>query len=163
MDRAFAADVRVRLVGPRDAETERAVERHALEDLVEPVGFVSHADAVLEMRTATVLVLLLGPGSGSASILTGKLPEYLAAERPILALAPDGDAAEWVRRTGAGWVVHPEAIEAAASTILEAYQRWRRGVLPAPDRQIVAELDRRRLVGRVRELLEEVVADVGEA
>ena len=159
MDRAFAADVRVRLVGPKDSETARAIDRHGLQGLVETLGFVGHADAVLEMRRATVLVLLLGPGTGSASILTGKLPEYLAAGRPIFALVPDGEAARLVRRAGAGWVVHPSAVDGAALTILEAYERWRRGTLPAPDQRVVAEFDRRQLVGRVRGLLEEVVAD----
>ena len=41
--------------------------------------------------------------------IPGKLYEYLAAGRPILALAePDGDTAALVNRSGAGMAVSPE-------------------------------------------------------
>ena len=47
--------------------------------------------------------------------LSGKVFEYLAAERPILALVPpDGAAAELLRDTGAGVVVAPEDIDGIA-------------------------------------------------
>ena len=42
-------------------------------------------------------------------MLSGKVFEYLAAERPILAaVPPDGAAAELIRETGAGVVAAPD-------------------------------------------------------
>lgn len=158
-DPGFARDARVRIVGPVDPETAAAIERSGLGDAVERAGFVRHTDAIAEMRAAAVLVLVLGEGPESAAILTGKLPEYLAAGRPILALVPDGVAAGVVRRGRAGWVVSPHDTEAAASALLAAHAAWRAGTLCVPDAALVAEFDRRRLVAVVSALLEEVVAD----
>lgn len=156
-DPALAGDTRVRLVGPLDPETAAAIERTALGDMVQRVGFVPHADAIIEMRAASVLVLVLGRGPESASIFTGKLPEYLASGRPVLALVPEGVAADTVRRARAGWVVRPDDSEGAAAALRDAYAAWRGGLLPTPDAAIVSEYDRRALIGRVSELLKEVI------
>ena len=46
-------------------------------------------------------------------MLSGKVFEYLAAERPILAaVPPDGAAAELIRETGAGVVAPPDDVDA---------------------------------------------------
>lgn len=156
----FAADVRVRLVGPIDPETTRAVEQSGMAAIVERAGFLGHADALSEMRASTILALVLGSGPQYQYILTGKLPEYLASGRPVLALVPEGVAADVVRRAGAGWVVHPTDIEAATQALLDAYACWKRNTLPVADASVVDEFDRRQLVSRVGDLLEEVIAGV---
>ncbi len=54
------------------------------------------------------MLLLLIPEAGGRGrgVLSGKVFEYLAAERPILAVVPpDGAAAKLLRDTGAGVVV----------------------------------------------------------
>ncbi len=158
-DTELAVDLRLRLVGPSDPETDAAIEHWGVADIVERLGFVGHAEAIAEMRRSPVLVLLLAPGPEHAYILTGKLPEYLASGRAVLALVPEGVAADVIRRSNAGWVVHPNETEAAASAILDAYRLWKRAKLPVPDARIVGEFDRRRLTSRVGAILEDVVAD----
>jgi len=59
-------------------------------------------------------------------VLSAKVFEYLAAERPILAaVPPDGAAADLIRETGAGTVVAPDDVEGlrAALENLEADYR----------------------------------------
>ncbi|MDP2402103.1 MAG: glycosyltransferase, partial [Actinomycetota bacterium] len=145
-ERRFAGDVRVRFIGARDARTDAQVQARQLEDIVERTGYLSHADAVCEMVAADVLVLVLGPERESAGILTGKLPEYLAADRPVLAIVPDGVAADVVRRSGAGEVVHPEDTPGITAALERLHAQWRAGTLPAPDPAVVAEFDRAKLV-----------------
>jgi hypothetical protein len=56
--------------------------------------------------------------------------EYLAAERPILALVPpDGAAAELIRETGAGVVVAPEDVDGIGAALADLHRRWRDGAL----------------------------------
>jgi hypothetical protein len=56
--------------------------------------------------------------------------EYLAAERPILAVVPpDGAAAELIRATGAGIVVAPDDIAGIKSALESLHARWRAGDL----------------------------------
>ena len=48
-------------------------------------------------------------GGRGRSVLSGKVYEYLAAERPVLALVPpDGAAADLLRATGRRWIADPD-------------------------------------------------------
>jgi hypothetical protein len=56
--------------------------------------------------------------------------EYLAAERPILALVPpDGAAAQLIRDTGAGVVAAPDDVPGIRDALLQLHARWRAGNL----------------------------------
>ena len=58
--------------------------------------------------------------------------EYLAAERPVLAVVPpDGAAAQLVRDTGAGVVAAPEDVDGIRAALLELHAQWRAGRLDA--------------------------------
>lgn len=79
---------------------------------------VAHAKALEEMVAAHVLLLVIPEGPGAERILTGKLFEYLAAQRPILGLGPeDGDAARIVAECGAGAFFARERTAAMAAWI----------------------------------------------
>jgi glycosyltransferase involved in cell wall biosynthesis len=85
-------------------------------------------------------------------VLSGKVFEYLAAQRPILAaVPPDGAAAALIRETGAGVVAPPDDPQALAAALLMLYQRWQTGALDGAvlSPELRARLDRR---ARVREL-----------
>ncbi len=86
--------------------------------LVRHVGALSRAQAVALQRRGDALLLLV---SGEhRSQVTGKLFEYLAAERPILALADDNEAARIVRATGTGMVVPTDDAAAIAAALRAA-------------------------------------------
>lgn len=151
-------DVQVVFAGPEDDDTAQAIARTHVSDHVRRVGFVSHKQATVLMRSSDVLLLVLGPEPESSAILTGKLPEYLGAGRPVLALVPAGDAAGVVRQAG-GIVVHPGDVPAIAQGILALYDMWRTGSLPVPPATLVERFDRRTLVGRVGAILEAAIHD----
>lgn len=57
--------------------------------------FVPHKDAISRMLSSHVLFLPIPIDEGNKRILTGKIFEYLATQRPILSVGPkDGNAAE---------------------------------------------------------------------
>jgi glycosyltransferase involved in cell wall biosynthesis len=136
---------RVRLVvaGKLDVADARLMEDARLGDAVTHVGQLPRAEALRLQRSADTLILVTSPNSGEA---TGKLYEYLAAERPILALAADNEAARIVRETGTGVAVDPGDPDA----ILDALRAAVRGELhyapkglaqfrhPTPSRRIAA-------------------------
>jgi glycosyltransferase involved in cell wall biosynthesis len=91
-----AARVKVVLVGSIDGEAEfRAQTRQlGVADLVAIEPALPHARALARQRTSDVL-LLLGPENREPEVqVPGKLYEYFAAQRPILALARRGGAIE---------------------------------------------------------------------
>ncbi len=64
-------------------------------------------------------------------MLSGKVFEYLASRRPILAaVPPEGAAAELVLATGAGVVAPPDDPEAIAAALGDLHERFRNGGLP---------------------------------
>lgn len=152
-DPEIARDLRVRFVAPYDAQTTRAIAERGLESVVECTGLVGHYEAVQEMRAADALLLVLGPERQSEGILSGKLPEYLAAGRMILAEVPDGVAADTVRRAGAGLVVPPRDARAAEDALREMHRLWRAGSPFRLDPQVVAELDRERNLDHLADVL----------
>jgi hypothetical protein len=95
-------------------------------------------------------------------VVSGKVYEYLAAERPILALVPpEGDAAALLRDTGSAWIADPDDEDAILAALGQAADAWLAGSLH--ERRLSAEwrerLDRRTRARELAELLRDVVAD----
>ena len=69
-------------------------------------GLVSHEEATQALLDYDVLVLLLADMPNSRIVLSIKLPHYLLADKPILAIVPkDSAIADVIDATGAGKVV----------------------------------------------------------
>jgi len=127
-------DVTVRFVGdfrPADREFLESLE---LGDRVELVEYVPRRESLRLQRESDALLLLIPEAGGRGrGILSGKVFEYLAAERPILALVPpDGAAAQLIRDTGAGVVAAPEDEDAIRAALVSLHDRWRDGALDGP-------------------------------
>jgi glycosyltransferase involved in cell wall biosynthesis len=120
-------DVTVRFLGDfRSADREWA-ETLELGERLELIPYAPRRRS-LELQRDSDLLLLLIPEAGGRGkgVLSGKVFEYLAAQRPILALVPpDGAAAELIRETGAGVVVAPEDVDGIAAALRELHARWR--------------------------------------
>jgi len=70
---------------------------------VEYISYVDHTKAVKYMLETSVLLLIIPDHQSSRSIITGKIFEYIASEKPVICLGPpDGDAAEILMETGHG-------------------------------------------------------------
>ncbi|HET7145862.1 MAG TPA: glycosyltransferase family 4 protein [Gaiellaceae bacterium] len=133
--RALAAsgleDVTVRFLGDfRPGDREFMVEL-GLADRVELVPHVPRRESLRLQRDSDVLLLLIPEAGGRGrGILSGKVFEYLAAERPVLAVVPpDGAAASLIRETGAGIVAAPEDVDGIRDALVELHARWRDGRL----------------------------------
>jgi glycosyltransferase involved in cell wall biosynthesis len=124
-------DVTVRFLGDFRPGDREFMERLGLADRVELIDHVPRRESLRLQRDSDVLLLLIPEAGGRGrGVLSGKVFEYLAAERPVLALVPpDGAAAELVRDTGAGLVAPPEDVAAIRDAILELHERWRAGKL----------------------------------
>ena len=99
-------DVVARFVGDFRAADREWAESLGLGDRLELHPYVSRREALALQRDSEALLLLIPDAGGRGKgVLSGKVFEYLAAERPILAaVPPDGAAAELIGETGAGVV-----------------------------------------------------------
>jgi glycosyltransferase involved in cell wall biosynthesis len=117
--------------------------------------YMARRDALALQRDSDALLLLIPDAGGRGQgVLSGKVFEYLAAERPILAaVPPDGAAAELIRETGAGVVAPPDDVPALTQALSELHAEWSAGKL---DGTVLSAEDRERLGrgARVEELAE---------
>ena len=150
-------DVVVRFLGDfRPADREWA-ETLGLGDRLELLPYASRRRSLELQRDSDALLLLIPEASGRGrGVLSGKVFEYLAAERPILAaVPPDGAAAELIRETGAGIVAPPEDVGAIRAGLETLVARWREGQLEgtllSPDAR--ERLSRRARVQELADLL----------
>lgn len=111
--------LRVHFVGALTAGERRCLRPYVDAGLVTLWGHRPRAEALGFQRAADVLLLITA--ADQPSIATGKLFEYLAAARPILALTRGTEAARIIRTTGSGTVVDPgdpSSIERALTAIV---------------------------------------------
>jgi glycosyltransferase involved in cell wall biosynthesis len=163
--RALAAsgleDVTVRFLGDFRPGDRAFVEELGLADRVELVPHVPRRESLRLQRDSEALLLLIPEAGGRGrGVLSGKVFEYLAAERPILAVVPpDGAAAELVRETGAGVVAAPDDVDAIRGALVDLHARWRAGSLDgvALSPEWREKLSRAARVEELAELLEGLV------
>jgi glycosyltransferase involved in cell wall biosynthesis len=148
-------EVVARFVGDFRSVDREWVEELGLGDRLELLDYLPHRRALELQRDSEANLLLLPDAAGRGKVVpSGKIFEYLAAERPILAAVPvDGAAATLVRQTGAGVVVAPEDEKGIREALVGLHARWKAGRL---GNGYLSEGDRRRLsrTTRVEELAE---------
>jgi len=124
-------DVTVRFLGDFRPADREFMEGLGLADRVELIEHVPRRESLRLQRDSDALLLLIPEAGGRGrGILSGKVFEYLAAERPVLAVVPpDGAAAQLVRDTDAGVVAAPEDVVAIRDALVELHAQWRAGRL----------------------------------
>jgi glycosyltransferase involved in cell wall biosynthesis len=98
---------------------EEEINEAGLDGVVSLLPRRPHAESVRMMREAAAL-LLLQPGTKLS--IPGKLYEYLAVGRPILALAHDSETADMITAANAGIVVQPEDEQAIQQAVTSLYR-----------------------------------------
>ncbi len=140
--------LRARLAGPCDSGYEDRAVALGLKGIVEFRGPLPHAETRALQRAADLL--LLWKPRGFATMVPGKLYEYLDSGRPLLAVLPAGDeAAELVARAG-GERVEPGDRSGLAAGIERRYLEWKAGGQTAAARPAwLEEHTRARLAARL--------------
>ena len=106
------------VVAGRSEDDERALLEDAdLGEAIRHLGYVPRSEALALQRAAGALVLITSRNRGEA---TGKLYEYMAAGRPVIALAEGNEAARIVAETNIGVLVPPDDVGAIADALRAA-------------------------------------------
>lgn len=149
--------VRAVFIGARESENERWARHPALEGAVEFIDNLPHPECVEREMRSHVLLLIKHDDGRYGGLIPGKLYEYIGARRPVLALAPPGEAARIVRESGRGEVVPPHdpgAVERAVRTMFDLFdggeleRAYDLGPRPDMSRRAAAE----KLAGIIEEL-----------
>ncbi len=117
---------------------------------------VSHDDAILEMKNSDAL-LLIHPNNGRKGVFTGKIFEYLATLKPIIALVDNKDvAAKLIKECNAGYVSSFDDIHQIKHVILEAYSDWKGNKKRDIKIELIKKHHRKEQVRRLEKLIEEL-------
>ncbi|MES2389589.1 MAG: glycosyltransferase family 4 protein [Bacteroidota bacterium] len=149
----FARDLKIKFYGKADPAVEASVKQYNAESWVKFYPYMSHAEIIQVQRRAQVLLLSVNNTHNARGILTGKIFEYLAIQRPILAIGPtDGDAAAILRDTAAGLISGFSDKETLKQHITRYYSWYKTGTLKV-DNSGTEKYSRRNLAGRMAGML----------
>ncbi|MGV6832540.1 MAG: glycosyltransferase family 4 protein [bacterium] len=128
-DSIFKSQLELTFVGAISDEVLSSLEAHELSQFANLKGYVSHKSALKYQRKAQVLLLVEINSEETKCIIPGKLFEYIAAKRPILALGPEeSDVQHIIRETKAGHYftyAEKDALKMAIQGYFEDYGKQR--------------------------------------
>ncbi len=153
-----ASRIQTYLVGNISHQTMQLIEQLELSHVVVPTGYKSHQESIRYLLAADALLLILGPGPHSELVIPGKVFEYLAAQRPILALIPPGATADLLTDFGNHLIVAPENIAGIAESLKQLYEAWEAQTLRVPFQpEKLQAYERRTLTAVLARALDEMV------
>ena len=113
-------------VGIDDKYTRLCVNEMIMNDYVTFTGYLQHFATIEWLMKADALFLPLHglPNGYKSLIVPGKVYEYIASKKPILACLPEGDAKDIIKESGLGVFADPCDPKDIASAIRELYDKW---------------------------------------
>jgi glycosyltransferase involved in cell wall biosynthesis len=134
---AFKSDLKLNFIGDISDEVKKEIEINNLSENTQFIGYVSHQKAIEYQQKAQILLLLIPNIENANGILTGKLFEYLTANRPIFAISPaNKDLEDILEQTDTGFVVDYKNELKIKEAIEELYHRYKTGFLAVESKNI---------------------------
>ncbi|MEM6894027.1 MAG: glycosyltransferase family 4 protein [Bacteroidota bacterium] len=136
-NKVFAEKLKIQLVGVIGAEVKESLADHGLGDYVDFKGYLNHQEVLQLQQKAQILLLLEIDSAQTAGIIPGKLFEYFAARRPILAIGPkEWEAGIMVQETESGTFLTPEDTTELNTVLLEWFSQYQEKRLVASPKNI---------------------------
>ena len=152
----FAKDYQIQLVGKVALEVIELIKKNQLKNIVE-TGYLSHEKVKEYQSKSQVLLLAVNKVKSAKGIITGKIFEYLKANRPILAIGPeDGDLAEIIQETNSGCVIDFDNVEAIKTELKKMYASYKNDSLTIVSKNI-EQYHRKNLTQRLSVIIKETI------
>lgn len=157
-NKTFAEDLELTFAGALSDEVIFSLKKTGLYSSAVFKGYVSHTEAKLLQRSAQVLLVLEIDSPDTKAIIPGKIFEYLQANRPIVALGPEGsDMAFILKTTSAGNFIKATDKAGIRAIILQYYFNFKEGKLQLKDTNII-EYTRESLTGKLAAVIKGVMS-----
>ncbi|GAB4204980.1 MAG: glycosyltransferase family 4 protein [Bacteroidia bacterium] len=113
----------LRLIGKTDAAVIDTIREYELDNYIQKIDYLPHSEVIKKEAESDALLLIINNAPNSKGILTGKLFEYLALQKPIIAIGPtDGDAAEILFHSNAGITIDYEDTGEMKKNLLKLFK-----------------------------------------
>lgn len=151
---AFSEKLEIKLIGQIDVRVRESIEQAGLADHLVTIDYLPHDEVMLAQRQAQVLLLLINDSPNAALVLTGKVFEYLHAQRPVLCIGPtQGDAAALLAETNSGITVDFGDLKGMKMALLSYFIRYQEGNLVSEGRK-AEKYSRKNLTGDLASILD---------
>ena len=156
---AFRKQLHLHLIGKVDYSVLEQISLYGLDEYVTREPYVDHEHIMDKLKSAAVLYLPINNTPNAEMTLTGKLFEYLAAERPVVSTGPvHGDAAQILKETGSGSTVDFKDEAGLEKIFLELFSRYQSGKTELRGKGY-EKYSRVNLAKNLSRLMEEIVND----
>ncbi|MGM0612686.1 MAG: glycosyltransferase family 4 protein [Bacteroidota bacterium] len=120
------------LAGTLDYSIDEDLKKFKLTEYVHKPGYLPHHKILDLQQTASLLLLMISDTQHAKGVLTGKLFEYLASQKPIITIAPeDSDLGHVIRDCKAGKVVDFGKEKKMLNVLKNYYQDFKANELKA--------------------------------
>ena len=97
-----------RFIGRMGDPLKLQIKESRVGHIFEFKSYMPHTRSIAHLKSTDYCLLIIDDVPGSSAILTGKLFEYIGVGKPILALVPQGNAAELIEDLNLGKVIDPK-------------------------------------------------------
>jgi len=121
---------------------------------VEYFPFMAHDKLNEFIQNCDILLLILP----IESQLPGKIFSYMIAQKPILAIIPNGEAKTILQKANLGYFANPDSPEDIKNQILNIYNLWKENKLnPKPNIEYIKQFHRLNLTKQLAEIFDSIV------
>ena len=152
-DPVFRADLQLEFMGVVSKDVMDSMYKNELGPYIKMRGYGTHTDAQRRQRQSQVLLLVEIDSQETKGIIPGKLFEYMAAKRPILAIGPkDWEVGQLIEETNSGVVFDYQDKDVLRNQILKWYAEFKKNRLVCPSKNI-EQYSRQNLTAHLAQLL----------
>ncbi len=117
--------VKLKFIGLVIDQYKDMLMNSSIKDIVEMLPYMPHDDVIQHMKSAQVNLLILVDKEESRGVFSGKIFDYIGAEKPILGIMPDnGVASNLIMDNKIGKSFNHGEVDDVFQFIKEEYEKW---------------------------------------
>ncbi len=123
----FASELKIQLIGQTHESITNSIDAEGLTKNLVLVNHLPHREGLLKISTSNILLLPLNDAPNVNGILPGKMFEYMALKRPILAIGPlEADYARVLKKTESGFCHEFNDVQGMKTTIQSIFSYYKK-------------------------------------
>ncbi len=152
-NKAFSKVFKLQLVGAVSDDVLSTIHQSGIHEHLELIGYVPHSKAIELQKKSQLLLLIEINREETKCIIPGKLFEYMASSRPILAIGPEGaDIFKIIKDTNTGTCHRHTDYDSLKKVILVHFENYQKKQLHVNSNNI-EQYSRKELTKKLSSLL----------
>lgn len=152
--------LRAHFVGVFDESARQIVRDLKLGEVVTYWGYVPREEYLCRLLGADAFLFTFDTAGEKDVRILGKVFEYLAAGKPILAAVPEGENARVIRETKSGIVVEPGNVEQIEQALETLYEQRHAQTTWTAESSVLRRYHREQLTAQLCQVFKELVTEV---